>query len=746
VGTRVKHATELKNAIHKLKGYDIMKVFKKFIIVGLILSFMLVSGCANPNSVSSPELKSSTTPSSKTQFSFKGQLPKTLAIFPFENNSVTEREHFGPLGKGIAAMLTTGLNISGAKLKLVERENIQALMEEVKMNQGKFVDESTAIKLGKILGAESIGFGSFIVMGSQVRLDMRIIKVETGELVMADFMMGDSNNVMGLVQGLAQKVADSFNMAFHAAPAVSENNMNSALLFSKGLDALDRKDKAEADRLFTKSVQMDPSLQNQVTKALNENKESPASRLSGTGPQIIILNPLLSEGARGSQAVERKRSIRIEGLVKDSAEIRFVKINGQDAVIDKDGNFFHDAVLSTGDNPFRIVAMNNDGDIATRDIHIESQEDKLPPKIVLISPRSARGYKRLIPLSDEKETLVEGLITDDSSLLYAKVNNENITINKDGRFFKQIVLEKGQGITIEAADEFGNKASEKYQFARGIDEKSRTAMPDNSLPEGAKPALWCLSVGVSQYAVSSANLEYADKDALSLADFLQTQEGKLFSEVNIKTLVNEQVTRDSIIRSITTHLNKAAPDDVIFIFIAGHGIKHSQTGSYYFMPYDSDLNTVMSKGLRMSDFDEAVKMLSQNVNKVIIAIDTCHSGAMKVGSRSGGVGENLAEALREASGLFILSASKGGEASLENEDFKLHEADTGHGAFTYALLKGMSGEANYDQDDYISLNELFQYVAKQVPRLTEGMQHPYFRSEGTDMPFIFLDKLQENGL
>jgi len=87
-----------------------------------------------------------------------------------------------------------------------------------------------------------------------------------------------------------------------------------------------------------------------------------------------------------------------------------------------------------------------------------------------------------------------------------------------------------------------------------------------------------------------------------------------------------------------------------------------------------------------------------------------------------------------------LSASKGGEESLENEAFKLDKEDTGHGAFTYIMIEGMSGKANNDGDDYISLNELFQYVAKHVPRLTKGRQHPYFRSEGTDMPFVILSE------
>ena len=159
------------------------------------------------------------------------------------------------------------------------------------------------------------------------------------------------------------------------------------------------------------------------------------------------------------------------------------------------------------------------------------------------------------------------------------------------------------------------------------------------------------------------------------------------------------------------------------------------------MPYDADLNAALSKGLRMSDFDEAINMLSRNVRKVIVAIDTCHAGAMKgAGERAANGGEDLARALNAASGRFVLAASKAGEASLENEKFKLSDQDSGHGVFTYALIKGMSGESDYDGDRCVTLQELSHYVAKQVPRLTDGRQHPYFRSEGTDMPFILLSK------
>ena len=97
-----------------------------------------------------------------------------------------------------------------------------------------------------------------------------------------------------------------------------------------------------------------------------------------------------------------------------------------------------------------------------------------------------------------------------------------------------------------------------------------------------KPNLWGLAIGVSKYGSSAMDLKYADLDAQSLSEFLKGQEGNFFKEVHFKTLTNQEVTRDSVFTAISSHLGKASIDDVIFIFIAGHGIKHPQTGSLLF--------------------------------------------------------------------------------------------------------------------------------------------------------------------
>lgn len=257
------------------------------------------------------------------------------------------------------------------------------------------------------------------------------------------------------------------------------------------------------------------------------------------------------------------------------------------------------------------------------------------------------------------------------------------------------------------------------------------------LKEGS--TLWVLSIGVSQYADSRINLKYADHDAQRVAQILKTQEGMLFKEVYTHVLVNQQATRDEIIKAMSEFLGQASANDVVVIFLAGHGLQDRQTGTYYFVPYNASSNNLIYAGLPMQTFQEAVKRLRNNVDKVVLWLDTCHAGAASVASRGVNVGEDLAEALENASGQYVLSASKAGQESIEDGNFRFEGADRGHGAFTYSLLRGLRGEAA-DETGVVWLSDLFGHVSKQVPRLTRGKQHPHHSVEGTDLPLFVLDE------
>jgi uncharacterized caspase-like protein len=68
-------------------------------------------------------------------------------------------------------------------------------------------------------------------------------------------------------------------------------------------------------------------------------------------------------------------------------------------------------------------------------------------------------------------------------------------------------------------------------------------------------------------------------------------------------------------------------------------------------------------------------------------------------------------------GAVVFASSRGVETSRESSAW-------GHGAFTYALLNGLNGEASLLHQDVITMKELDTYVSAKVPELTGGAQHP----------------------
>lgn len=240
-----------------------MKNINIYAAVALVL-LMLFCGCA---SVSKEDIKEY-----EPSAAIIDQVPKTMAVLPFENNSVTESEKYAPLSKGLSAMLITDLKNSNTTLQIIEREKIQAILKEIALSQSGSVDQSTAVKAGKLLGAQSIVFGSFMVLGNSVRIDARIIIVETGEVVMAESITGDNSGLINIAVDLAGKIAKSMKVAFNPVPVKSNGNLDAAIYFSQGLDALDKGDKEEAKRLFLNCIKLDPAYKEQVDNVKGLNK------------------------------------------------------------------------------------------------------------------------------------------------------------------------------------------------------------------------------------------------------------------------------------------------------------------------------------------------------------------------------------------------------------------------------------------------------------------------------------------
>ncbi|MEZ4702032.1 MAG: FlgO family outer membrane protein [Rhodothermales bacterium] len=194
----------------------------------------------------------------------------TLAVIDFTNSSIDDFERMEPLSKGFASLLINQLN-GASQLKVVERERIQWLLDELDLQQeaGR-VDQQTAVRAGKLLGVHAVLLGSYIKHGKNLMVSARLVSVETGEILATEQEQGRAEDFLDIAQNLSLKVAKGINVALEETPvgARSETRSLDAMMsYSEGLDLLETDDLRAAYEKFLEALDYDPSYTRAKLKA-----------------------------------------------------------------------------------------------------------------------------------------------------------------------------------------------------------------------------------------------------------------------------------------------------------------------------------------------------------------------------------------------------------------------------------------------------------------------------------------------
>jgi TolB-like protein len=137
----------------------------------------------------------------------QAQAKPVIAVLYFDNNSVG-RDHadYDGVGKGIADILITDM-ASNPNIRTVERERIQSLLVEQNLTREKTIDPQTAIRLGKIVGAQYMITGGFLSDGKGTFvLTARVINVETSVVSNPQRLTSKGDDVLGLIAQLSAKL------------------------------------------------------------------------------------------------------------------------------------------------------------------------------------------------------------------------------------------------------------------------------------------------------------------------------------------------------------------------------------------------------------------------------------------------------------------------------------------------------------------------------------------------------------
>lgn len=182
-----------------------------------------------------------------------------VAVMPFSDGGSygQDKEDFEALSVGLQDMLLTELAFND-QLRVVERGRIRDLLQELELDESGKVDASSAAEVGKLVGARYMIFGSFIDWYGDFRLNVRVVSVETGEIVKVNRARDDRENLFPMVVELANSLTEDLDLpalsrqAFEQRMERSEEIPHEALrLYSKALLYADRGDTDRAIELFS---------------------------------------------------------------------------------------------------------------------------------------------------------------------------------------------------------------------------------------------------------------------------------------------------------------------------------------------------------------------------------------------------------------------------------------------------------------------------------------------------------------
>ncbi len=129
-----------------------------------------------------------------------------VAILPFQERGRDAAE----LGPQVTDLLFAKL-VANPDLYLVEREDINKLLEEKELNLSGLVNPGQAIQVGHLTGAKIIVTGSVVIAGDSQYLVAKVIGTETSRVLGASAKGRINDDLDGLVEKLAESVASTIS-------------------------------------------------------------------------------------------------------------------------------------------------------------------------------------------------------------------------------------------------------------------------------------------------------------------------------------------------------------------------------------------------------------------------------------------------------------------------------------------------------------------------------------------------------
>lgn len=238
-----------------------------------------------------------------------------------------------------------------------------------------------------------------------------------------------------------------------------------------------------------------------------------------------------------------------------------------------------------------------------------------------------------------------------------------------------------------------------------------------------KPKLFVLAAGISRY--SDSRIPSLDLGAANAEGFMQTvltQAATLYDVVPL-ALTDSNLTPhvwQSMAKQLEDEMRDVRPDDLIVLFVSGHGLVDPASGKYFFVTANARYSDLVRQNYRdCLSFEDLMRWSDIPCRKIAI-LDTCHSGAIQELDS-----EHLKKGVRALQGdmVLTLTASEGNQLAAE---YRGAQASL----FTGAIQKTLQQLPDVNRDGLLDWREIVEHVRNQVTVQSLAGTVPQFPTAG----------------
>ncbi|CAN5773252.1 hypothetical protein BH11GEM1_BH11GEM1_11120 [soil metagenome] len=224
--------------------------------------------------------------------------PRTVAVMPlrFSGADTTLK----PLERGFADLLTTDLARS-SQLTLVERSRMQALLDEIRLQQSGGTEASSNVRAGKLVRAGRVVQGAILQVGaSDLRVDAAVVDVPTSQVQGSAQQADQLEQVFSIEKKLALDLFTQLGVTLTVAERQQieqrpTRSMQAFLAYSRGLTAEDEGRYDDASRFFNEAVRIDPGFGAAQSKSQEARAASAGATVNAASVEVSLRGT--SEGA-----------------------------------------------------------------------------------------------------------------------------------------------------------------------------------------------------------------------------------------------------------------------------------------------------------------------------------------------------------------------------------------------------------------------------------------------------------------